>query len=129
MDTLQELNDHQSQSIVNVRTALSSLRSLLDRRSNPRQSFYCTIMLSGQPGRPSLYISQNQLAFLNNFSVPQIAEMFGVSIRTIRRRMADYGLYIREQYTRLSDHDLDIIVNNIQQQFPRCGNSQIKVLY
>ena len=26
--------------------------------------------------------------------------------------MADYGPYIREQYTRLSDHDLDIIVNN-----------------
>ena len=55
------------------------------------------ILCSGAPGRPSLYISEEQLTFLieSHFSVLQIANMLGVSIRTIRRRMDDYGLSIR----------------------------------
>ena len=47
-------------------------------------------------GRPSFEIKQEQLAFLLKqvFKVPNIAQLFCVSTRTIERRMAAYGLSV-----------------------------------
>lgn len=54
-----------------------------------------------------------------------MAEMIGVSLRTIHRRMSEYGLSIGSQYTSLTDDELDQIVITIQDQFPNCGNRQM----
>ena len=62
---------------------------------------------------------------LPHFSVPQISEMLGVSVRTIRRRMTEFGLSITAQYSVLADDELDQLVHGIQQQFPMCGNKQM----
>lgn len=51
--------------------------------------------------------------------------MIGASIRTIRRRMTEYGLSIRSQYSTLTDSELDQLVISIQDQFPMCGNRQM----
>ncbi len=85
-------------------------------------------MLSGRAGRPCISISEEQLIFLieNNFSVPHIANMLGVSVRTVRRRMTDYGLSIRRQYSEISDQELDRIIGEVQQRFPMCGNRQMQ---
>ena len=79
-------------------------------------------------GRPAFVISETQLAFLveNRFSVPQIADMIGVSVRTVHRRMSDFGLSIREQYSLMSDTELDRIIESIQREFPTCGNKQMQ---
>ena len=55
-----------------------------------------------------------------------MADMLGVSVRTVRRRMCEYGLSIRAQYTTISNEELDGIVRVIQQQFPMCGNRQMQ---
>ena len=60
------------------------------------------------------------------FSVPRIAIILGVSIRTVRRRMSDYNLTVRMFYANISDEELDRIVAEIQQQFPTCGNRQMQ---
>ena len=52
--------------------------------------------------------------------------MVGVSVRAIRRRMTDFSLYIRAQYSSLTDQELDAIVCDIQSQFPMCGNKQMQ---
>ena len=80
-------------------------------------------------GRPRFAIPREQLAYLieNKFSVPQVSEMLGVSIRTIRRRMTEYGLSVAAQYATLTDDDLDHLVHSIQEQFPMCGNKQMQV--
>ena len=82
----------------------------------------------GLVGRPSYDISYDQLLYLveNKFSVPTISDMLEVSIRTIHRRMNEYGLSIRDQYSCLSDQQLDELVHMIQQQFPMCGNRQMQ---
>ena len=74
------------------------------------------VVLDGIVGRPSFQISPTQLEFLNNnrFSVPQIAQLMGVSVSTIRRRMQTFNLYIQE---------LDGLVSRMQDQFPNWGNS------
>lgn len=53
------------------------------RENNP--SFQVHSILTGMVGRRRLEISYEQLSFLieNRFSVPQIADMIGVSIRTM----------------------------------------------
>ena len=61
----------------------------------------------------------------HRFSVPQIAEMFGVSISTVRRRMTEYGLSISATYSSITDEELDALVKYIQIMFPMCGNRQM----
>ena len=91
-------------------------------------SRYTPVIELGSVGRPRYYIPQSQLEYLlqSKFSIPQIALLLNVSVRTIRRRMDDYGLSIRGLYARISDFDLDAIVEQIQQQFGLCGNRQMQ---
>ena len=56
-----------------------------------------------------------------HFKVPHIARLFGVSVRTIRRRMKYAGLYVSDLYCTLSDAQLDEVVRNAFQQFPNSG--------
>lgn len=83
--------------------------------------------LTGAVGRPSFVISHHQLKYLIDcrFSVPQIAELLGVSVSTIRRRMTAYNLSIRATYTAITDERLDELVVSVQQQFPNWGNRQM----
>jgi len=57
-----------------------------------------------------------------------IADMLGISVRTIRRRMDEYGLAIRDQYSTVSDEELDELVQRFQRHFPMCGNRQMQGL-
>ena len=78
-------------------------------------------------GHPRFDISQEQLSFLieTRFSVPQIADMIGVSVRTVRRRMSLFGLSIRQCYSDINDDMLDELVFQIQCNYPTCGNRQM----
>lgn len=57
-----------------------------------------------------------------------ISDMLGISVRTIRRRMDEYGLAIRDQYSTVSDEELDELIQMFQRQFPMCGNRQMQGL-
>lgn len=112
-----------------LRNCLSFLRSSRETRSITYG--HCSQVqpvCSGSVGRPSFAISQDQLGFLVecSFSVPQIADMLGVSVRTVRRRMSDYGLSIRARYSVITEVELDDIVRGIQQELPMCGNRQMQ---
>ena len=73
-------------------------------------------------GRPSLIVEEDKLRFFvdNGFKVADIATLFGVSKRTIERRLRSYQLSTRN-YTDISDADLDEIVSELSAGFPRCG--------
>ena len=90
-------------------------------------SVQAPLVLDGTIGRPKFDIQRCQLEFLiqTRFSVPQIANLVGVSVSTVRRRMTDYNLSIRSTYCSLNDGELDLLVADIQQQFPNAGNRQM----
>ena len=71
---------------------------------------------TGAVGRPSIDVSPNQPSFLieNGFSVPQMADMIGVSVRTVQRRMSEFGLSIRAQYSAITNTELDRLVSEFQ---------------
>ena len=64
---------------------------------------------TGTVGPPSFDIPQHQLQHLieNQFSVPQIAQLMGVSVSTIRRHVSDYNLSIRATYYPITGEQLD----------------------
>lgn len=88
---------------------------------------HAQMVRTGTVGPPSFDIPQHQLQYLieNRFSVPQIAQLMGVSVSTIRRRMSDYNLSIRSTYYPITDEQLDQLIVGVQQQFPNWGNRQM----
>eukprot|EP00794_Sanderia_malayensis_P003967 gene3966-4518_t len=69
---------------------------------------------TGARGRPKFLIRRAQLLHFVEcgFTVPKMADMLGVSKRTIERRLHDESISLRE---------LDNIVSTIQENFPNCG--------
>ena len=47
--------------------------------------------------------------------------MLGVSLRTVRRRMTEYGLSVRSSYSDMDDSELEAVVQQLKQDFPTCG--------
>ena len=86
-------------------------------------TIHVAVMRTGDRGRPKFLLNTSQLADMLqlHFKVPHIARLFGVSVRTIRRRMKDAGLYVSDLYCTLSDAQLDDVVRNVFQQFPNSG--------
>ncbi len=72
---------------------------------------------SGTPGRPAFQVSQSQLEGLIElgFNFRQIADLIGVSERTVRRRRVLYGLPVGDNFSLISDVELDDIVADILQ--------------
>ena len=109
-------NIHALMSILEAR-----LQELQLRNNSPHQMI--SVLLSGNRGRPSLYIPEDQLRFLveNNFTVAAIAEVFGCSRWTISRRLDELNLNISAAYSGISDADLDEVVEGLHTQFPTAG--------
>ena len=78
-----------------------------------REGNQASVVHGGPIGRLRFDISCNQLACLleKQFSVPQIADIIGVSIRTVRRWMTEY---VHALYSQLTDQQLDGTAGDIQ---------------
>lgn len=134
LEVISQLNQAQEEAIGFVKNCLFLARSISEHRkvsaecTGSSQTLAPPVNYLGLIGRPSYDICYDQLLYLieNKFSVPTISDMLGVSVRTIHRRMSEYGLSIRDHYSCVSDQQLDELVHMIQQQFPMCGNRQMQ---
>lgn len=77
----------------------------------------------GTCGRPRFNVTPEQLQYFldHRFTVPAIATMLGVSIRTVRRRMTYFGLASRRKFSDISDADLDAAVTELKTLNPTSG--------
>ena len=68
-------------------------------------------------------IPKEQLEFLTEkrFTAGEMAQLFGVSKRTLERRLSEFGLSVRANYARMADAELDAIANDILADFPNVG--------
>lgn len=110
-----------------VRQALVTLHEIKDSHLAESECSTPTVALTGGVGRPRFKIPREQLLLLieSKFTVPQIAEMIGVSVRTIHRRMSEYELSIHSTYSEMTDNELDAIISDIHKEFPMCGCNQM----
>ena len=74
-------------------------------------------------GRPKFDISRDQLVYLieHNFTAVSIANMFDISLSTVRRRMREQGLCSSQPFSSLTDEELDCIVSELKLSYPKCG--------
>ena len=113
-----------------IASAIEEVRDILESHPSRLVStcYSSSLVYDGSVGRPRYDVPISILEFLieSRFSVPQIAEVLRVSVRTVRRQMTEYGLSVRATYTSISQQELDAVVAAIQQQFPFCGYRQMQ---
>ena len=85
------------------------------------------ILHSGQQGRPRYFISKEKLEFLLDmkFTSGEITSMLYVSESTIKRGMREYGTFVRQRYSDISEYELDKIFEGIMREFPNSGYKRI----
>lgn len=90
---------------------------------NVSLSYSAELVSTGRPGRPKFNVPLNQLQFLleRGFTIPEISRMLGVSVRTVERRLCDFGLSATEIYSQIDNDTLDRIVQEIVREFPSFG--------
>ena len=79
---------------------------------------------SGKPGRPPFKIPKEtiELYLMYGFSKSKVAEMLGVSRKTVTRRMEEFGMKDSyERHSNITDPELDIKVADVFKSFPNCG--------
>ena len=124
---LNALDGNGDQACQLVRQALLTLQDIEHLQLAQSVASSPDIRLTGSVGRPRLEIPREQLVWLiySKFTIPQMAEIIGVSVRTIHRQMSKYGLSIHTTYAGLTDNELDSVISEIHREFPMCGNKQM----
>nr|XP_054592651.1 uncharacterized protein LOC107395925 isoform X1 [Nothobranchius furzeri] len=77
----------------------------------------------GNLGRPRLEIQSDDLKHLLSTALPleHLAQLYGVSRRTLNRRMKEHGLSVHGCYSKISDDELDVLVRSIKSRMPHAG--------
>ena len=84
--------------------------------------------LTRRRGRPMISISEQELIELLQlqFTQTEIAKMYGCSHRTVRRRIAQFGLEEFIRYDDIDDRGLDTTVSEFVVSFPCAGQKTIE---
>jgi hypothetical protein len=77
-------------------------------------------------GAPSYEIPNEHLEGLNSigFTISEIAQLLGVSERTVYRRMCAFGLK-KMQFSDVGEKELSDIVKQTIKDFPKCGERML----
>lgn len=124
-----ELQDHEEDVKELVAQAYDILTRTVERLEAEQTDRHKTaeLLRTGLTGRPSFDIPRDVLEYLLDIhlSVPKIASIVGVSVSTIRRRMSEYELSVRDTYNRMSDQELDDVLSTANREFPTWGARQM----
>ena len=129
-DSSSTINAHDKETLDNLSSAFSDVLSALQQCSaraavSPTTvaKNVCPRLKSGEPGKPAFDISAELLEDLLGlgFTYTRIAHMLGVSRWTISRRIKDYGLEDLRSFSKLSDDELDDIVQHIREHGATSG--------
>ena len=106
-----------------VQHSLGEVTSILADAEHNWQPAPTVLCSAGLVGRPRFEISKDQLEYFVEYELtcPDIAEALGVSVSTIKRRLREFNISIRDTMTDISDTNLDAVVRNIQADFPNAG--------
>ena len=88
----------------------------------------CSTRSTGHRGRPQYLISMEQLEFLRGlyFSWTKIANIVGVSTKTLERRRQALGIMNELGWSEISDDNLKQVMVEVQRLTPRIGQTRMQ---
>ena len=118
-DSLQGVNE---ESICHFMNAIGNLACLIAVSVEREEINHFCASRRGR-GRPAIYIPKDQLRFLkeNNFKNVEIANMLLVSPKTISRRISLFGLECVNEYSHITDDQLDTLAEDFIHDHPFSG--------
>ena len=101
-----------------IRDAKDLLQILVSQNDVPH-SYRVEQVSNGGRGRPRFDVSKEQLEFLleRGFSVPAVAQILGISVRTTERRLQEFGISATQLFTLINDQTLDRTIEDIKFSF------------
>ncbi|XP_029014862.1 uncharacterized protein LOC114860437 isoform X2 [Betta splendens] len=107
-----------------VHEGLQHLIDLIDSEKGCRKRKPIRVRrTTGKHGCPKLCVSREHLQELIalDMTIPCISKILGLSVKTVKRRMEEWGLRIKESYSSLTDDELDKLVSEIKQESKNMG--------
>ena len=103
LDALEELTAGASSALVFTATAIEEVQIHFQSSHVSLSCYTSPLLHDGSVGRPRYDIPVGTLEFVvdSGFTVPQIANILCVSVRTVRRRMSQYDLSIHATFTNI----------------------------
>ncbi|CAG5894030.1 unnamed protein product [Menidia menidia] len=104
------------------------LQLVMDRIENAEVTNNTVETVAGEMGRPRYNLEKQKLVDLLeiNLSVDCIAKLLCVSASTVNRRMREFGLSARQNYSNATDQELDNAVQRIKNEMPTAGYRMVK---
>ncbi|XP_065144018.1 uncharacterized protein [Paramisgurnus dabryanus] len=108
--------------------ALTELHKLVVEERENQVPIVSVQVCHGATGRPRFNISPDSLLHLINqgLPVPCIANLMGVSTRSLFRRMREFGFSVRASYSTCTNAELDHLVTEIKKDMPHAGYRLVK---
>ena len=74
-------------------------------------------------GRPKVEVHMDEVEYLRSlrFTWTKIAQILGISRRTLYRRLSEWNLPLDTYYSTISDSDLDGLVAQVKSENDTCG--------
>ncbi|KAG1930591.1 hypothetical protein F2P79_022156 [Pimephales promelas] len=104
------------------------LHLVMDHIENAEVTSSTVETVAGEMGRPRYNLEKERLVELLeiNLSVNCIAKLLCVSASTVNRRMREFGLSARQNYSNATDQELDNAVQRIKNEMPTAGYRMVK---
>ena len=122
--SLNTLDSNGDQACELVRQALVILQEIEQLHLAQSVASTPAVTFTGAVGRP-WFETREQLLLLieSKFTVPQIADMIGISAKYTSTNVWIWPF--NSLYTEPTDDELDSIISDIHKEFPMCGNKQM----
>ncbi len=116
---------HELNELLELLEAAANIASTIIQTESSCMDVSC--VFTGNRGRPRYKIPKNHLESLLDlgFAVPFISRLLNVSTITIERRMAEFGLSIRDRFSVISDANFDSRISQILHEFPNIGYHRV----
>ena len=102
-----------------IRSLYNSFPSLLGQNSLLCQP--ATFKNAAARGRGQRFGGRGLNFCARDWLSTSLLQILDTPLRTLRCRMSKFGILIRDQYSNISDEELDRTVATIQHQYPICG--------
>ena len=114
------VSDAISDQLVSLVRDARDLLDVLLHQNTASHSYRVEQVSSGGRGRPKFDVSREQLEFLleGGFSIPDVAKLLGLTLRTTERRLKEFAISSGQFFTAIDDQTLDCTVQTILVSFP-----------